>query len=228
MMKKITVDVVSDVVCPWCYIGKKHLERALAQLPDLEIEVNWHPFQLDPGVPEEGIDKIEHYTSKFGSMDRFEVLSQRVLQAGKNAGISFNFDQIDRVPNTLKLHNLLQEAQKEGRANELKGYLLSAYFEEGKDLSSEEVLIRLMEEFGWSSLRTHQTLENKEISYWVKQEIRHYQNLGVSGVPFFIINQKYGLSGAQPPEVFIEALTEVKKKIEDEQVNACSIDDPNC
>ncbi|KPM48659.1 DsbA family oxidoreductase [Jiulongibacter sediminis] len=228
MKKKITVDVVSDVVCPWCYIGKRHLEKALEELPELEVEVNWHPFQLDPTVPEEGVNKVEHYTNKFGSMDRFEMLSQRVLQAGENAGIAFDFDQIERVPNTLKLHNLLHEAQKEGRATELKGFLLSSYFEKGKDLSSVDVIVELMEEFGWSSLRTLETLENQEASYWVKQEIRHYQNLGISGVPFFIINQKYGLSGAQPSEVFVEALAEVSNKIKEEEADACSIDDPNC
>lgn len=228
MKKKITVDVVSDVVCPWCYIGKKNLEKALDELPELEVEINWHPFQLDPTVPEDGIDKVEHYTNKFGSMDRFDLLSQRVIQAGNKAGISFDFDLIDRVPNTLKLHNLLHEAQKEGKSSELKALLLSAYFEKGKDLSSMEVITELMEEFGWSSLRVQETLENQEISYWVKQEIRHYQNLGVSGVPFFIIDQKYGLSGAQPPEVFVEALTEVRNKNVEEEAEACSIDDPNC
>ncbi len=228
MRTKIRIDVVSDVACPWCYVGKKHLETALTSLSETEADIHWHPFQLDPTVPEEGADKEEHYTQKFGSMDRFDMLSQRVVQAGKNAGIDFHFDRLSRIPNTLKLHALVAEANKEGFGARLNEAFLSAYFEKGIDLTSPDEIVRIVSDFGWSEEKTRAIIEDKEAHTRVLQEINHYQNLGVNAVPFFIINNKYALSGAQPPEVFAQALTEIGKEISTNEGEACDIDDPNC
>ncbi len=228
MSKKIQIDVVSDVVCPWCFVGKKHLEKAITALPEYDVEVRWHPFQLDPTVPENGVNKKEHYAKKFGSIERYEELSQRVVEAGERAGIKFNFKDIVNIPNTLSLHALIHEADKLGRADELKERFLKAFFEEALDLTKKENILKLTRDFGWDDAFVESVLENKETAYRVTQEIRHYQNLGVTGVPFFIINNKFGLSGAQPPEVFIEALKEVGGPVETSEAEACTIDDPNC
>ncbi|MGR3811063.1 DsbA family oxidoreductase [Jiulongibacter sp. NS-SX5] len=228
MKKNVKIDIVSDVVCPWCYVGKKNLEKALEQLEDVEVEMNFRPFQLDPTIPVEGVDKLEYNASKFGSVERYKELSQRVIEAGDRAGVEFNFDAIQRVPNTLKLHNLLYTAQKEGNGKELKSFLLEAFFERGVDLSSNESILKEMEDYGWEKSKTQEALDSQETAYWVQKEVRYYQELGVSGVPFFIIDQKYALSGAQPPEAFVQAITEISGKVQNETAEACDIEDPNC
>lgn len=228
MSAKIRIDVVSDVACPWCYVGKKHLEKALEDFNETEVEVAWHPFQLDPTVPREGKDKDQHYAEKFGSMERFYQLSERLELAGQQAGINFDFHALQRVPNTLRLHVLLHEAGKEGFAPDLKEAFLSAYFEKGLDLSSDEVVLEIMSGFGWSPEKTREIWNDQEKEYWVLQEIRHYQNLGVNAVPFFIINNTYALSGAQPTDVFKQALIQIGNEMDKKQGEACEINDPNC
>lgn len=204
--QKITIDIVSDVACPWCYVGKKHLEKALAQLPNKQVEINWHPFELDPTIPTEGIDRETYFTNKFGSMDRFESMTHRLEQVGENAGINFRFDQMPAAIRTLPLHQLIFEANKEGFGADLKEAFLAAYFEKGIDLRKIENLVEILKPFGWEQGKIESIMEDQEIAYWVTQEIRHYQGLGVTGVPFFIFNNKYGVSGAQPPEAFIEMI----------------------
>jgi predicted DsbA family dithiol-disulfide isomerase len=228
MSTKIRIDIVSDVVCPWCYVGKRNLEKALSGLPEVETDVHWHPFQLDPTVPEEGVDRQKHYAEKFGSIERFSMLEDRVVQAGANAGISFDFENQARIPNTLKLHALIREAEKDGFSAELKQAFLSAYFEQAIDLTSTKEIVKILEKFGWSAEKTQGIIADNAIENEVIQEIRHYQNLGVSGVPFFIINNKYALSGAQPPEVFTEALTKIGEEMAEKQGDTCEVGDPNC
>jgi predicted DsbA family dithiol-disulfide isomerase len=225
--KKITIDIVSDVACPWCYVGKKHLEKALSQLPNKKVTINWHPFELDPTIPAEGIDRETYFTNKFGSMDRFDSMTQRLKQVGKNAGIDFKFDQMTAAIRTLPLHQLIHVANKEGFGAYLKEAFLAAYFEKGLDLRKIENITQVLEPFGWEQAKIKSIMEDQQIAYWVTQEIRHYQNLGVTGVPFFIFNNKYGVSGAQPPEAFIEMIE--KMELEN-QVNgeSCDINGENC
>lgn len=225
--QKITIDIVSDVACPWCYVGKKHLEKALAQLPEKNIEINWHPFELDPTIPNEGIDRETYFTNKFGSMDRFESMIHRLEEVGENAGIHFRFDKMSAAIRTLPLHQLIHVANKEGFGADLKEELLAAYFEKGIDLRKIENLLAILAPYGWDQTKIESILEDQEIAYWVTQEIRHYQNLGVTGVPFFIFNNKYGVSGAQPPESFVEMIE--KMEIENQsQGESCDINAENC
>lgn len=205
----IKVDVVSDVACPWCYVGKKRLETALKQWKGSPIEVTWHPYQLDPNMPAEGLDRHTYLTNKFGDLERIKPMTDRLVEAGEEEGITFNFGDKWLAVNTLPLHQLLHVAGEEGFKDRLKERFLKAYFDENLHLNKPEVLASIMAEFGWNTEKTAQIVADENIAYAVKQEIAHYQQLGVSGVPFFIINDKYGISGAQPASVFLEAFAQV-------------------
>ncbi len=210
---KITVDIVSDVVCPWCYVGKKRLEAALDQLGNPEdVQITWHPFQLDPTIPAEGMDRQKYFAKKFGDEDRIKQMSDHLTQVGAEAGIDFNLDEIAESINTLPLHKLLHVAGEEGFQSEAKEILLKAYFTDAKDLKDPKVLADLFAAHGWDEAKIKGILADDDLGYAVRQEITHYQQMGISGVPYFIINNKYGISGAQPAEVFVQALTQVREE----------------
>lgn len=228
--QKITIDIVSDVACPWCFVGKKRLEEALTKLPDVQTVINWHPFQLDPTIPKEGLSREKYYSNKFGSEERVSEIMQHMNSVGESVGIDFRFDKMEKAVNTLPFHNLLYTAQQDGNQYELKEHLFKAYFEQGVDFSKRESFVKVMEAFGWPKEKTEEVLDNQEISYWVTQEIKHYQNLGVTGVPFFIFNNKYGFSGAQPPQVFIDTIAKIQEEMQPEIVagEACDAEAGEC
>ncbi len=205
----IKVDVVSDVACPWCYVGKKRLEKALAEWKGAPVEVEWHPYQLDPNMPEEGLDRITYLTNKFGDMESVKPMTDRLVEAGEDEGITFNFGDKWLAVNTLHLHQLLHVAGEEGFKTELKERFLKAYFDENLHLNKIEVLTDIMADYGWNQEKTEKVIADENIAYAVKQEISHYQQLGVRGVPFFIIDNKYAISGAQPSDVFLQAFSKV-------------------
>jgi predicted DsbA family dithiol-disulfide isomerase len=207
--KPLQIDIVSDVACPWCYIGKKHLEKALERFDNQPVEITWHPFQLDPMIPALGVSRDEYFAKKFGNIDQIEQIFHRVTEVGEKAGIAFNFDKMPKVVNTIPLHKMLYVARAEGTQFDLEERFFKAYFTDGVDFSEREQLIAFMEDFGWNREKTEGILVNEEITYHVTQEIKHFQNLGVSGVPFFILNNKYGISGAQPTSVFLDTLYKV-------------------
>ncbi|GAB3174123.1 DsbA family oxidoreductase [Telluribacter humicola] len=215
----ITIDIVSDVVCPWCYVGKKRLETALTELPEgSEVNITWHPFQLDPTIPDQGMEREEYFLRKFGNEGKVEQMHAHLTNIGHEVGIDFRFDTITYVLNTISLHKLLHVAGQEGFKDKAEEILFKAYFTDGKDLREASVLAKLFEPFGWNQEKVESILADDAIGYEVKQEIAHYQSMGVSGVPFFIVNNKYGISGAQPSEVFVQALTTVR----DEMLEAMS------
>lgn len=204
----IKVAVVSDVACPWCYVGKRRLEAALKEWKGAPVEVTWHPFQLDPNIPEAGFDRDTYLSNKFGDRDLSDAMT-RIKEAGESEGISFNFGDKWLAVNTLPLHQLLHVAGEEGFKDVLKERFLKAYFDENLHLNDPEVLIKVMQEYDWSAEKTKQVIADDSIAYAVKQEIAHYQQRGVTGVPFFIINDKFGISGAQPVSAFLEAFAQV-------------------
>lgn len=207
--EKIKVAVVSDVACPWCYVGKRRLEAAIKDWKGTPVEIEWHPYQLDPTIPAEGLDRVTYLTNKFGDLERIQEMTDRLVEAGEGEGITFNFGDKWLAVNTLPLHQLLQVAGAEGFKDALKERFLKASFDENLHLNKSEILIQIMGEFGWEAEKTTQVLADENIAYAVKQEIAHYQQRGVTGVPFFIINDKYGISGAQPKSVFLEAFAQV-------------------
>ena len=222
-MKKdvIKIDVVSDVACPWCYIGKKRMEQAIQQWTGKTIEVEWHPFQLDPTIPEEGFNRTTYMNNKFGDAERSQEMTDRITAVGLEEGIRFNFGDQWLAVNTLPLHQLLHMAGIEGFKDELKERFLKAYFDENLHLNQAEVLNSIMAEYGWDSEKTTKILNDNSIAQQVKQEIAHYQQLGVSGVPFFIIDNKYGISGAQSADTFLKAFSSVAPLNEVNEGDSC-------
>jgi predicted DsbA family dithiol-disulfide isomerase len=202
-----TVDVVSDVVCPWCFIGKRHLEAALAGLPELdEVVVRWHPFELNPDLPPDGVDRRQYLEAKFGGPARAAQVYERVREAGAAAGLAFDFDAIARQPNTRDAHRLIAWAQAGGDAEALVERLFRAYFLEGRFVGDRDTLVALAHEAGLDAAAARGWLDagtgTDEIGH---AEVRA-RELGITGVPFFIFDGRVALSGAHPPETMREAI----------------------
>ncbi len=205
------IDVISDVVCPWCFIGKRNLEAALAawreQHPDEEApRVNWHPFQLNPGLPESGMPRAQYIADKFGGPDRAKEIYARVSNAGAGAGIAFDFDGIVRQPNTVDPHRLVHLAAEQGRQDEMVEALFRGYFLNAADLTSRETLADIAATAGLDRDKVVAYLATDRDRMEVENGDHHARAIGVQGVPFFIFNQRYALSGAQPPEVLLEVM----------------------
>lgn len=225
---KIKVDVVSDVVCPWCYIGKRRLEAAIRQLPqDVEVEVRHLPFELNPTLPAHGTDQKEYLRSKFGSDDRYLQLTERVTSVASTEGLNFDFKSQHVLPNTLNAHRLIQFATDANVQGAVVESLMKAYFEDGVDLSKQETLLDIVAQAGLDRRAASQLLQSgDDIAAIREMEDLHHQR-GISGVPFFIINNKYGVSGAQPSDTLVQVLTEVATE-ELAEGEACEVDDPKC
>jgi predicted DsbA family dithiol-disulfide isomerase len=207
---KIRIDVVSDVVCPWCYIGKKRLENALSRLPEnYEVELSFLPFELNPDTPKTGADHKTYLTNKFGGSERYQQLTDHVTNVAAGEGLKFDYSKQSVMPNTLDAHRLIQYAKRFGKQPAIKEALMKAYFEEGIDLSKSENLVTIASKNGLDANEVRRFLASQEGAAEVKQmeEVNHQR--GISGVPFYIINNKYGVSGAQPSDAFLEILNEV-------------------
>ena len=201
---KLSVDVISDVICPWCFIGKRRLEKAIAMHGE-PVKVRWLPFQLNPSMAKEGISRREYRTKKFGSWERSQELDARVAAEGKAEGIDFAFDRIERTPNTLDAHRLVWLAEKEGVQDAVVEGLFRAYFTEGRGLSNLQELIDVVVEAGLARIKVDVLLKSDEGMEAIREAEERSRRLQVDGVPFFIINEKTTLSGAQQPETFLEA-----------------------
>jgi predicted DsbA family dithiol-disulfide isomerase len=202
-VKHLHIEVVSDVICPWCYIGKRRLEKALASLDgEIEAEVRWLPFQLNPGMPREGVPRAEYRKAKFGSIERGQQLDARVMAEGQGEGIAFAFERIERTPNTVAAHALVALAQEQDAQAAVVEALFHAYFEEARDIGDDAVLEEIATRCavsGWSRGR------NMTEVVAVEQSMRE---LGISAVPTFIFERKLGVSGAHPPEQLAAAMRE--------------------
>lgn len=216
-MKALKIDIVSDVVCPWCAIGYGNLTQALDQLTDsISANIQWHPFQLNPYMGKEGQDINEHLAEKYGlSEAQLTENKQNIKEVGKKAGVKFSFDQRARIYNTLDCHVLLHYAHEKGKQTQLKLALFDAYFSQGKDISDRAVLISVAESVGLNTVEAHIVLNDETYLNKVKDEESKYKSMGISSVPAFIINNKYLISGGQPVENFIHSLTEIAQKESD-------------
>lgn len=207
----ITIDVVSDVVCPWCYVGSRRLEQALAELPEIEAEVIWRPFQLDPTIPPEGRDRKEYMRGKFGSDDRIRQLHDNLIQSTLDAGIPFAFDKIKVAANTLDAHRLIRWAG--GQGQQMQGAvvkaLFKANFEEGRYVGDHAVLTEIAAEAGMDSAVVAALLPTDADREAVRSEIEQAQRMGISGVPCFLLERKYAVMGAQPTEQLADAIRQV-------------------
>lgn len=202
------IDIYSDVVCPWCYVGKRRLERALSDSKDLaKPAITWRPFQLNPTMPEEGLERAAYLEAKFGSLEAFRQMEEHVLAAGAEEHIAFAFDRIARTPNTFLAHRLIWYAGQEGRQNAMVDSLFNGYFEEGADIGSPSILAQLAERAG---LKAEPFLRGQDGTAEVKAEESAGHRLGIRSVPYFLLNGTYALSGAQPPDRFVAAFKMVE------------------
>lgn len=214
MKQKITIDIVSDVVCPWCYIGKQRLETALQELKEsYDFEIEYRPFELNPAIPASGRNQKDYFIEKFGSEERYNSMIQRVTEVAAGEGLEFNFDKQLRSPNTRKSHALIQFARNEGRQHEVVALLFKAYFTEGIDLSQDENLLEIADQAGLDFQKSRQMLEDENSLLQIALEEQEIYKLGITGVPFFIINKKFGISGAQSTETFVKALQDIGKEM---------------
>jgi len=202
----ITVDVVSDVMCPWCFIGKRRLETALKSVPDLNVKVRWHPFQLDETLPRTGKDRKQYLSDKFGGLERAGEVYGQIRRAGAEEGIDFAFDAIKLSPNTLDCHRLILWSRADDLQDEVVERLFQAYFLNGEDLTRPETLVRISEEAGMQSDLVEQLLETETDLDKVEDQIAKAQSSGISGVPCFIIDGRFVLAGAEKPETIAAAL----------------------
>lgn len=201
-----SVDVFSDVICPWCYVGKRRLEKAVAALEDQhEVRVRWLPFQMNPSMPKDGISRRDYRTKKFGSWKRSLELDAKLVVIGEIAGIPFAFDRIDRTPNTLNAHRLIWLADQQGVQDAVVEALFRAYFTTGEDISNQQTLIGVVAEAGLDGQRAEAMLNSDEGTDAITKAHRQARRVGVESVPFFIVNEEIKLSGAQLPDAFLAA-----------------------
>jgi predicted DsbA family dithiol-disulfide isomerase len=194
------LEIFSDTVCPWCYIGKRRLERALRARPMPDLAIRWRAFQLNPGMPSGGMDRRQYMAAKFGSAERAARLFDTVTRVGAEEGIRFSFDRITRTPNTMKSHRLLALAAQHGRQSQLLDRLFAAYFSDGRDIGQSGVLIEIGVESQLPSAEVEAALsEDSPIGTTLAEDFLARRQ-GINGVPYFVFNGRFGLSGAQEPE----------------------------
>lgn len=208
------VQIWSDIACPFCYIGKRHLELA-AEQTDTPFEIEWMSFQLDPNAPEKTDKSIyEILATKYGKdVTWAKQMNANMIEMGEKVGLTFNVD-IQKPTNTLKAHLLLHQAKEEGLQSKLKETLFEAYFVEGKNISDTETLLEIAKEVGLNIEKAKSILDEKKYKEEVRNDINLAQRYGVQGVPFFILNSKYALSGAQPVEAFVQAFDKIDEELE--------------
>ncbi len=206
-MEVLKIDVYSDVICPWCYLGKKRLEKALGSAgKNAQAEVRFLPYELNPATPEEGLDHKAHLAAKFGGVHALDAAHARLTALGKEVGIDYRFDDIRRTPNTFNAHRVLWMAEKEGKGNAAHNAFFKAYFTDGRDLGDKKVLAEVAVSTGLDKAAVESLLAGKGGEEEVRAAEEKAYDLGINGVPFFIFNGKFAVSGAQSVETFVKAL----------------------
>ncbi|MBE0703378.1 MAG: DsbA family oxidoreductase [Afipia sp.] len=205
----LQIDVVSDVVCPWCYIGKHRFERALALVQDIPIEVNWRPFFLNPWVPREGMSREDYLVTKFGSVEAYKGIAGRVKEAAAEEGLQYNSERMQRQPNTLDCHRLIHWAGASGAAAAMKQRLMELYFRDGGDLTKLDVLVQAAADVGLDADEMRERLGSDADIDLVSAQATEASNKGISGVPTYVFAQQYAVSGAQPPEQLAAAIRQL-------------------
>lgn len=212
-LKPLIIDVVSDVVCPWCYIGKRRIEEALKLVPEVPVELNFRPFFLNPWVPREGISREEYLTTKFGSVEAYKGIAGRVVAAAEQEGLSYRPERVARQPNTIDCHRLIRWAGSIGKAPEMKQRLMELYFRDGGDLTDVEVLVQAAADCGLDAQVVRKMLATDEDVALVSAQAQEAAEKGISGVPTYVFAQKYAVSGAQDPQMLASAIRQVSAEV---------------
>lgn len=224
------IQIWSDVMCPFCYIGKKHFEAALEQVPFKDqVEIEWKSYQLDPDLNDNSGKTVNEYLAERKGMPVAQVtqMQQRIKEMGKAAGIDFQQEKAV-VANTFLAHKLIHFAAQSNQANQVEELLFQAHFIDGKNIADVNVLVEIAENLGLNTTEVRNVLTTDALDYDVQQDILEARNIGVSGVPFFVLNNKYAVSGAQPVDLFVEALTqtfnETVTNAKPQEGDSCSVD----
>jgi predicted DsbA family dithiol-disulfide isomerase len=207
-MQKISIDVISDVICPWCFLGKRRLDKAIAMVPEIAVEVNFRPFFLDPTIPAEGLDRHTYMSAKFGE-ERLKTIHDPLIAAGKEDGVPYEFDKITRTPSSLNAHRLVRWAHLIGSQRTVMEALFTAYWSWGQDISDIQVLKTIAIVNGLNGDEIAEELATDRDKSEVLEEARLVQEIGVTGVPTFVANRKYGAVGAQPVESLVALIRKV-------------------
>ena len=207
-MKAISIDVISDVICPWCFLGKRRLDQAISLLEGIKAEVNWRPFFLDPTIPAEGMSRRSYLENKFGA-ERLKTIHDPLIAAGKADGVPFAFDKITRTPNTMDAHRLIRWSHDAGKQHDMAERLFMAYFTSGLDIGDRKVLLRMAGEAGMDATDVSAKLQSDTDVDAVNAEVEQAYRMGVTGVPCFIFAQKQGLIGAQPAKVLADTIAKL-------------------
>lgn len=200
------LDVVIDVVCPWCYVGKRQLEKALKERPDAVTTVRWRPFQLSPDTPVEGVDRADYYAKKFGDSPQYKASRAHLIALGEELGIKFDFDKDCRIANTLDAHRLIRWALTPGLQEPVVEGLMKAYFEDAGFLGDHDLLIEIAVRAGMDGDLVRQLLASDSDKDLIRSEVAQAQQIGVQGVPMFIFNGRHGVSGAQDASVLVQVI----------------------
>jgi predicted DsbA family dithiol-disulfide isomerase len=209
----VHVEVYSDVVCPWCYVGKRRLERALAQLNGAaQARITWRPFQLNPTMPLDGMDRATYLKAKFGSLENFGRMEEQLLAVGAEEQIPFAFEKIQRTPNTFAAHRLVWYAAQQGKQDAMVEALFRGYFLEGKNIGEVTTLTHVAAEAGLDRTETEEFMESDKGVVEIKAEEAVGRRLGISGVPYFVLNGTVSISGAQPPDIFMSVIQQAEKQ----------------
>ena len=212
-LKPLQIDIVSDVVCPWCYIGKRRIEDALALAAEVPVEIHWRPFFLNSWVPREGIGRDEYLTAKFGSVEAYKGIAGRVVTAAGEEGLLYRPDLVKRQPNTIDCHRLIHWADAHGKAADMKQRLMELYFRDGGDLTDTGVLVQAAADCGLDADDVRRRLATDEDVALISAQAQEAADKGISGVPTYVFAGKYAVSGAQPAEQLARAIRQVSAEV---------------
>ncbi|EEX10641.1 dsba oxidoreductase [Ruegeria lacuscaerulensis ITI-1157] len=214
MTQTVKLDILSDPICPWCYIGKTNLDKALAAVPDHPFVIEWHPFQLNPDMPEGGMDRREYLERKFGGKEGAVKAYAPVVEHAEKAGLNINFEAMKRTPNTLDAHRLIHWAGIEGKQNEVVDALFDAYFVQGRDIGDHEVLADIADSVGMDAAVVLKLLKSDADRDDIRKRDAHSREMGVNSVPTFIVANQHAVPGAQPPELWAQVIDEIMSQLE--------------
>ncbi len=208
-MTSVKLDIMSDPICPWCYIGKAHLDKALADIPDHPFTIEWHPFQLNPDMPPEGMDRRAYLEGKFGGKEGAIRAYAPVVEHAEKAGLKIDFEGMQRTPNTLNAHRLIHWAGIEGRQTAAVSALFTAYFVETRDIGDTDVLADIADAIEMDAAVVRKLLQSDADRDDIAARDSHARKMGVNSVPTFIVDNRHAVPGAQPPELWAKVIREI-------------------
>ncbi|EEE37988.1 dsba oxidoreductase [Rhodobacteraceae bacterium KLH11] len=214
MTQTVKLDIMSDPICPWCYIGKTHLDKALAAVPDHPFVIEWHPFQLNPDMPDAGMDRREYLERKFGGKDGAVRAYAPVVEHAANAGLKIDFEGMKRTPNTLDAHRLIHWAGIEGKQNAVVDALFTAYFVDARDIGDTEVLADIADSVGMDAAVVRKLLQSDADREDIRTRDTHSRQMGVNSVPTYIVANQHAVPGAQPPDLWEKVISDIMSQLE--------------